>query len=163
LIGEVPADGAIAAEAGLAARGAKRLRAFSRLDRSPAFVSPGILDATGLQLPDEEIFGPLLAVYRAPNFDTAVALANDTRFGLAAGLITERDDLWERFADEARAGVVNRNRPTTGASGAMPFGGLGDSGNHRPSAYYAADYCAYPVASLIADAVRPLAALPGMR
>ena len=49
--------------------------------------------------------------------------------------------------------MVNFNRPTTGAAGDMPFGGLGASGNHRPSAYYAADYCAYPVASFEADAV----------
>jgi succinylglutamic semialdehyde dehydrogenase len=43
--------------------------------------------------------------------------------------------------------VINWNRPTNGASSAAPFGGVGLSGNHRPSAYYAADYCAYPVAS----------------
>jgi len=47
-----------------------------------------------------------------------------------------------------RAGVVNWNRPTTGASSAAPFGGIGASGNHRPSAFYAADYCAFPVAGL---------------
>ena len=76
-------------------------------------------------------------------------------------MISDDDQLWRQFAEEARAGVVNRNRPTTGASGAMPFGGLGESGNHRPSAYYAADYCAYPVASLVADRVAPLARLPG--
>ena len=127
-----------------------------------AFVSPGILEATGLDLPDEEIFAPLLTVYRAPDFDAAIDLANRTRFGLSAGLITDDDGLWERFVDEALAGVVNRNRPTTGASGAMPFGGIGESGNHRPSAYYAADYCAFPVASLVADRVAALPALPGM-
>jgi succinylglutamic semialdehyde dehydrogenase len=66
--------------------------------------------------------------------------------------------LWDRFLLESRAGVVNRNRPTTGASGAMPFGGLGASGNHRPSAYYAADYCAYPVASFEAAQVLDLTA-----
>ena len=47
-----------------------------------------------------------------------------------------------------RAGVVNWNRPTTGASSSAPFGGIGGSGNHRPSAFYAADYCAFPVAGL---------------
>ena len=70
-----------------------------------------------------------------------------SRFGLSAGLVSEDDVLWERFLLESQAGVVNRNRPTTGAAGSMPFGGSGESGNHRPSAYYAADYCAYPVAS----------------
>ena len=50
------------------------------------------------------------------------------------------------------------------AAGDMPFGGLGASGNHRPSAYYAADYCAYPVASFEADHVRStLAEIKGLR
>jgi succinylglutamic semialdehyde dehydrogenase len=68
-------------------------------------------------------------------------------------LIAEDETLWRRFVQRSRAGVVNWNRPTTGAASNMPFGGLGDSGNHRPSAYYAADYCAYPMASF--EAQRP--------
>jgi len=80
-----------------------------------------------------------------------MAEANATRFGLAAGLIGGDRALYERFWAMSRAGVVNWNRPTTGASSAAPFGGIGLSGNHRPSAYYAADYCAYPVASLESD------------
>jgi len=113
----------------------------------PAFVRPAILDVTGLAVPDEEIFAPIVQVTRVADFAAAIAAANATRFGLAAGLVSEDDGLWARFIGESRAGVVNRNRPTTGAAGTMPFGGLGESGNHRPSAYYAADYCAYPVAS----------------
>jgi succinylglutamic semialdehyde dehydrogenase len=162
LIAHSAAQTAVAAEVALTARGARRLRPLSRMDRSPAFVSPGILDVTAIDIPDEEVFAPLLTVYRATNFAQAIALANQTRFGLAAGLITNDDELWGRFTDEVRAGVVNRNRPTTGASGAMPFGGVGESGNHRPSAFYAADYCAYPVASLVAERVASIAALPGM-
>ena len=100
-----------------------------------------------MSVPDEEIFAPVLQVIRVADFDAAIEAANDTRFGLSAGLLTADDALWERFVLDARAGVVNRNRPTTGAAGAQPFGGIGDSGNHRPSAYYAADYCAYPMAS----------------
>jgi succinylglutamic semialdehyde dehydrogenase len=69
--------------------------------------------------------------------------------------------LWDRFAAEIRAGVVNWNRPTTGAASAMPFGGLGESGNHRPSAYYAADYCAFPAASFEAASVEALP-IPGL-
>ncbi|RYF94033.1 MAG: aldehyde dehydrogenase family protein, partial [Caulobacteraceae bacterium] len=76
-----------------------------------------------------------------------------TRYGLSAGLISDDAALWTRFQQRIRAGVANWNRPTTGAAGTAPFGGLGDSGNHRPSAYYAADYCAYPVASFEADRV----------
>jgi len=134
--------------------GAKPIRPFGQVEGlSSAFVQPTILDVTGLETPDTEIFAPVLQVRRVPDFDAALTAANATRFGLAAGLISDDDALWNRFRLEARAGVVNRNRPTTGASSAMPFGGVGDSGNHRPSAFYAADYCAYPVASLEADRV----------
>ena len=104
-------------------------------------------------MPDREIFAPVLQIRRVADFDAAIAAANDTAYGLSAGLVSEDPALWRRFAARVRAGVVNWNRPTTGASGAMPFGGLGASGNHRPSAYYAADYCAYPVASFEAGAV----------
>lgn len=164
LVAASAADIAIASEARLYSAGAQRIRTMAPVyGRSPAFVSPGLLDAAGVDLPDEEIFAPLLTVYRVPNFTAAVALANRSRFGLAAGLISDDDDLWAHFAEEARAGVVNRNRPTTGASGAMPFGGIGESGNHRASAYYAADYCAYPTASLISDRITSQPPLPGMQ
>ena len=128
--------------------GAKSIRAFAGVaGRSGAFVAPAILDVTGIDVPDEEIFAPVLQVRRVADFDAALAAANATRFGLSAGLISTDESLWRRFVEESRAGVVNRNRPTTGAAANMPFGGLGESGNHRPSAYYAADYCAYPIAS----------------
>ena len=90
------------------------------------------------------------------SFDEAIGLANATRYGLSAGLIGGDEALWSRFLSRIGAGVVNWNRPTTGAAGDMPFGGLGRSGNHRPSAYYAADYCAYPVASFEATAPQSL-------
>jgi succinylglutamic semialdehyde dehydrogenase len=134
----------------------------SVVGRNAAFVTPGLIDANGADLPDEEIFAPLLTVHRVPDFAMAIELANRTRFGLSAGLISQDEALWQRFYDEVRAGIVNRNRPTTGASGAMPFGGLGESGNHRPSAYYAADYCAYPVASLTVPKIVAPPELPGM-
>jgi len=118
-----------------------------------AFVTPAIIETTGIETPDQEIFAPVLQVGRAADFDAAIALANATRFGLSAGLIADDDALWRRFVQRSRAGVVNWNRPTTGAASNMPFGGLGASGNHRPSAYYAADYCAYPMASF--EASRP--------
>ncbi|MDO9488181.1 MAG: aldehyde dehydrogenase family protein, partial [Sphingomonadaceae bacterium] len=82
----------------------------------------------------------------------AIAEANNTAFGLSAALIGGTPQLYDPFWANARAGVINWNRPTNGASSAAPFGGIGLSGNHRPSAYYAADYCAWPVASLEADA-----------
>lgn len=141
-----------AAVARMTALGARPLLPFGGIDgRTQAFVTPGIYDTTEVAVPDAEIFAPVLQVYRVPDFDAAIRTANATAFGLVAGLLTTDDALWQRFLDEARAGIVNRNRPTTGAASNMPFGGLGASGNHRPSAYYAADYCAYPVASFEAD------------
>ena len=118
-----------------------------RSDLGQAFLSPGIIDVTNIDVPDDEIFAPLLQITRVADWSDAIRAANHTKFGLAVGLISEDDELWEAFQNEIRAGVVNRNRQTTGASGAMPFGGLGESGNHRPSAWYAADYASYPVAS----------------
>ncbi|WP_447751438.1 succinylglutamate-semialdehyde dehydrogenase [Sphingopyxis fribergensis] len=164
LISAAAAERAAAQVAALVGLGARVIRAFAPVaGRSAAFVTPAILDVTGLAVPDEEIFAPVLQVRRVPDFDAALAAANATRFGLSAGLISDDDSLWARFRVEARAGVVNRNRATTGASSDMPFGGIGDSGNHRPSAYYAADYCAWPVATLEADrVVDQLATLKGV-
>lgn len=118
-----------------------------------AFVSPGIIDATNVaELPDEEYFGPLLQVIRYTTLAQAVELANDTRYGLSAGLVSTDDSEWDYFVEHIRSGIVNRNRQLTGASGDAPFGGPGASGNLKPSAYYAADYCAYPMASMEGDA-----------
>jgi succinylglutamic semialdehyde dehydrogenase len=89
-------------------------------------------------------------VIRVADFDAAIEEANATKFGLAAGLISDDPALFERFATDVRAGVLNWNRQTTGASGAAPFGGVGKSGNHRAAGFYAADYSAWPMASLIA-------------
>jgi succinylglutamic semialdehyde dehydrogenase len=131
------------------AQGGKVLLRMRQLDPNAGFVTAGIVDVTDAKgIPDEEWFGPLLQVIRVADFDRAIEAANATEFGLAAALLCPSEDLWKRFAIKARAGVVNWNRPTTGAASSAPFGGVGKSGNHRPSAYYAADYCAYPVASI---------------
>ena len=112
------------------------------------FLTPGIIDVTAMQeRPDVELFGPLLQVVRVDDLDQAIAEANATRFGLSASLIGGSPKDYDRFWTNIRAGIVNWNRPTNGASSAAPFGGIGLSGNHRPAAFYAADYCAYPVAS----------------
>jgi succinylglutamic semialdehyde dehydrogenase len=154
LISAAAADKARAAVEGLIRLGAKVVLPFERLARrSDAFVTPAMLDVTGLDVPDAEIFAPVLQLIRVRDFDAAIMAANDTAFGLSAGLISDDAQLWTRYTDRARAGIVNWNRPTTGAAATMPFGGLGASGNHRPSAYYAADYCAYPVGSFEAASV----------
>ncbi|QDZ07786.1 succinylglutamate-semialdehyde dehydrogenase [Sphingomonas panacisoli] len=139
----------------LVLRGAKPIRHLQRPQPDLPFLTPGILDVTALDdRPDLELFGPILQVIRADNFDAAMIEANNTRYGLSASLITQTPDLYNRFWANARAGIVNWNKPTNGASSGAPFGGIGWSGNHRPSAYYAADYCAYPVVSNEADAAR---------
>lgn len=147
------ADGLLAAQEDLEALGGTVLARLERLEEGTSLLSPGLIDVTGLAVPDEEHFGPLLKVHRYRDWDEAIRLANDTRYGLSAGLIGgERAD-WDDFLLRIRAGIVNWNRQTTGASGDAPFGGVGESGNHRPSAYYAADYCAYPVASMESESL----------
>ena len=142
------AQGLVQAQARL---GGTPIRELKQIHANRPFLTPGLIDVTGLSVPDVEHFGPLLQVIRVPDWKTAMRTANATRFGLAAGLLSDDEALYRRFWSEARAGIVNWNRPTTGASATAPFGGPGLSGNHRPSAYYAADYCAFPVASLEAD------------
>jgi len=155
LISQRAAEQALAALQQRIDTGARVIRASGPVDNLPAaFVKPAILDVTGIDVPDEEMFAPFLSVTRVPTFEAAIAAANATRYGLSAGLISDDPAHWDHFIRHIRAGVVNFNRPTTGAAGDMPFGGLGASGNHRPSAYYAADYCAYPVASFEAGAVK---------
>ncbi|MGB5445713.1 MAG: aldehyde dehydrogenase family protein, partial [Psychromonas sp.] len=148
----------------LCSLGAQPLLAMTRLQEDCALLSPGIIDVTQLNsLPDEEYFGPLLTIIRYDNFDQAIAIANQTRFGLATGLISTQRENYERLLIEARAGIVNWNKPLTGASSNAPFGGIGASGNHRASAYYAADYCAWPMASMeSATIVLPETTLPGL-
>lgn len=151
LISGRAADGVLAAQDEMIHGGGLPVRHVKRLAYGAAFLSPGLVDVTAMNSRrDEEVFGPLLQVIRAPDFDAAIEEANATRFGLAAGLISDDGELWDRFSQEIRAGVVNWNRQTTGASGAAPFGGVGMSGNHRPAGYYAADYSAWPMASLVA-------------
>jgi succinylglutamic semialdehyde dehydrogenase len=149
VVSEEAAKAAVAFEADLADRGG---RSLVKLDRDGAFLRPGMMDVTGVGVPDEEIFAPFLQVLRVDGIDTMVAAANDTRFGLAAGLVSDDADLWDHVRPRLRAGIANWNKPTTGAASSMPFGGPGLSGNFRPGAYYAADYCAWPQASQIAGA-----------
>ncbi|RJF85379.1 succinylglutamate-semialdehyde dehydrogenase [Sphingomonas cavernae] len=136
-------------------KGGVPIRRMDRPVEGRPFLTPGIIDVTNVaDRGDEEMFGPLLQVIRVPDFEAAMAEANNTRFGLSASLIGGNPALYDRFWAEIRAGVVNWNRPTNGAPSNAPFGGLGLSGNHRPSAWYAADYCAYPVVSSEMDQAR---------
>jgi succinylglutamic semialdehyde dehydrogenase len=154
----------VQAQADMVAKGGVTLLQMRQPDANAGFVTAGIVDVTAAKgIPDEEWFGPLLQVIRVADFDTAIKVANATEFGLAAALLSNDEALWKRFSEQARAGIVNWNRPTTGAASSAPFGGIGKSGNHRPSAYYAADYCAYPVASIeTSELAMPAKLSPGL-
>ncbi|WP_105214872.1 succinylglutamate-semialdehyde dehydrogenase [Pseudoalteromonas sp. T1lg22] len=148
MISEAAAKGMVAAQQQLVELGAQPLLELTHT-AGTGFVTPGIIECTSVQdFPDDEHFGPLLKVFRYSDFDSAIEKANETAYGLSAGLLGDNEADYEYFLRRIRAGIVNWNRPITGASSAAPFGGIGASGNHRASAYYAADYCAYPVASV---------------
>ncbi len=164
VISEKMAQHLLNTQKGLRDRGGAILVEMKHLDGPGYFLSPGLLDVTKVSgRADEELFGPLLQLIRVDNFNAAILEANNTAFGLVAGLLSDNPDLYEEFLRRIRAGVVNWNRQTTGATGKMPFGGVGISGNNRPSGYFAADYCSYPVASLeMARPILPESLTPGI-
>jgi succinylglutamic semialdehyde dehydrogenase len=164
VISDRAAEHLLDAQKTLRDRGGVSLVEMRSVGSARAMLSPGLMDVSAVKnREDVEYFGPFLQLIRVADFDEAIAEANSTEYGLAAGLLSDRADRYEQFYRQIRAGVVNWNRPTTGASSKLPFGGVGHSGNHRPGAYLAADYCAYPVASIEAETVAlPEPGLPGM-
>jgi len=158
------AQALVAAQAELLGKGAISLLQMTQPQANAALLTPGILDVTAVaERPDEEFFGPLLQVIRYTDFDGAIDEANNTQYGLAAGLLSDSRARYQYFWLRSRAGIVNWNKQLTGAASSAPFGGVGASGNHRASAYYAADYCAYPVASLeTASLALPATLTPGV-
>lgn len=164
VISSAAAEKMLAAQHHLLALGGNALLTMQRLESGSALLSPGIIDVTGVRdVPDEEYFGPLTTIIRYNDFDEALRIANQTRYGLSVGLVSPQREQFDHLLLEARAGIVNWNKPLTGASSAAPFGGVGASGNHRPSAYYAADYCAWPMASLESESLTlPASLSPGL-
>ncbi|NNF53162.1 MAG: succinylglutamate-semialdehyde dehydrogenase [Acidimicrobiales bacterium] len=147
----------------LVASGATALTGPGEPIPGTGFVRPTILDADHVAIPDEEIFGPVLTVQRFEHLHEVFGRATATDFGLAAGLLSTSAEEFQEFQQTVRAGVINWNTPTTGASGRLPFGGVGASGNHRPAGWTAADFCSYPVAMVtyasVTDSDSPL---PGL-
>lgn len=154
----------LTAQAAMLMKGGRTLVEMQQLGKSSSLLTPGLIDITEAHgIPDEEYFGPLLQLIRVPDMASAIKKANETQYGLVAGLISNREDEFEEFYQNVNAGVINWNTPTTGASSSAPFGGIGNSGNHRPSALYAADYCAYPVASMQSKELKlPVQLSPGI-
>ncbi|MBI1304807.1 MAG: aldehyde dehydrogenase family protein [Phycisphaera sp.] len=149
-------DAVLRAQAALAARGRLLLEA-SALEREGFFLSPGAVEVERFErrADEEEIFGPFVQISRARDLDDAIAQANATNFGLAASVFTDDRSEWEAFFAGVRAGCLNWNAGTAGASSKLPFGGLGRSGNHRPAGAFAVDSVAYPVATMI-DLAEPV-------
>jgi succinylglutamic semialdehyde dehydrogenase len=136
-------------------KGGRPIRRLERPRQGLPFLTPALIDVTDApDRPDEEMFGPVMQLVRVKDFDAAIAEANATRYGLAASLLGGSPAQFQQFWEQIRAGVINWNKPTNGAPSTAPFGGIGASGNHRPSAFYAADYCAYPVTSVETDVIR---------
>ncbi|WP_372966338.1 succinylglutamate-semialdehyde dehydrogenase [Marinobacter sp.] len=165
VISESAAEGILATQEQLLKQGGVSLVRSKKLRPGTGLISPGLIDVTPIaSVADEEIFGPLLQVVRYRDFDDALRRANDTRFGLSAGLFSDSEERFDYFYRRIRAGIVNWNKQLTGASSAAPFGGVGASGNHRASAWYAADYCSYPVAGMEADSLlMPETLAPGVK
>jgi succinylglutamic semialdehyde dehydrogenase len=128
-------------------KGGKIIVKAAHAHQHAAMLSPGLIDMTGIKSTDEEIFGPFLQIIRVDDIESAMHEANNTQYGLSSGILTDDKKVYEAFYSIIRAGLVSWNRPTTGSPGIAPFGGIGHSGNHRPSAYYAADYAVYPCVS----------------
>lgn len=93
------------------------------------YVSPAVFSDVDndMRIAQEEIFGPVLAIIPVSDFDDAIELANDTRYGLAAGIVTNDLNEAHEFAERVEAGVVKVNEKTTGLELHTPFGGLKDS------------------------------------
>lgn len=152
------------AEKHLIKQGATVIYPMRQLYVGLPFITPALIDVTSiLSTRDEELFGPFLQIYQTDSLDNAIKIANDTAYGLSSGLFSESEMEWKHFYSTIRAGIINWNAPLTGASSKAPFGGIGKSGNYRPSAYLAADYCSYPIASMQKPALEmPLTLTPGI-
>jgi succinylglutamic semialdehyde dehydrogenase len=111
----------------------------------------------------DELFAPDSCIYTVDTLEEAMALADDTDYGLACSIFTSDRAKYLKVIDDVRCGVINWNRSTVGASSKLPFGGMKGSGNGHPAALFSTLYCTYPVASLEDDKpFDPTSLLPGV-
>ena len=112
-----------------------------------AFVTPSIYGVTGNEAYlEHELFGPHISFQVVKDDHEAIAVAAENSYGLSASLFTQREEMFETFYDEVAVGVLNWNRSTNGASGLLPFGGVGKSGNWHPAGSEGPRLSTYPVA-----------------
>jgi succinylglutamic semialdehyde dehydrogenase len=97
---------------------------------------------------DEEHFVPDAWILAVDSLDEAIHVLNDGDYGLVASVFSADRASFERVWAESRCGLLNWNTSTVGASGKLPFGGIGRSGNDRPAGATSVDYCTYAVASV---------------
>ncbi|HEY2766918.1 MAG TPA: aldehyde dehydrogenase family protein [Solirubrobacteraceae bacterium] len=129
LIDSAAVEGVLEAVAQARERGAEVRSGGERPDgvlRHGSFLSPTVLAGVrpGMQVLDEEVFGPVCAVQSAGDLEEAIALANAGPYGLSASICTNDLARAFRFVQDSAAGMVHVNRPTPGADPHMPFGGL---------------------------------------
>ncbi|MFA5912841.1 MAG: aldehyde dehydrogenase family protein, partial [Burkholderiales bacterium] len=107
------------------------------------YMTPALFTETAapMRINREEVFGPVVSVMRARDYEEALALANDTQFGLTAGIATTSLKYATHFKRHAEAGMVMVNLPTAGVDYHVPFGGRkGSSYGPREQGRYAAEF-----------------------
>jgi len=118
----------------------------------PPYTGPGLVRFDSIRQSHpyqrEENFGPEAALYPVADLDEAIAAANDSDYGLAASIFTRDRARYEHCVGRVRTGILNWNRGTVGASGRLPFGGGGRSGNDRPAGVTSTLYCVVPQAHM---------------
>jgi succinate-semialdehyde dehydrogenase / glutarate-semialdehyde dehydrogenase len=114
------------------AAGARVLTGGHKLDRPGNFYAPTVLTNIPKNSPAyrEELFGPVASIFRVKNIDEAIAVANDSRFGLGASAWTNNDEERDRFVNDLQAGMVFINRMVS-SDPRLPFGGIKQSGYGR--------------------------------
>lgn len=164
MIDERAVDTFIADYKELVSKGAKELVPTSIIaELGKNFVRPALLDVTGLQDIDKEVFGPLLQVIVVESLEEAISVSNNTQYGLAAGIVTENEDYYKKYYTGVNAGIVNWNQQLTGSTTINPFGGIKGSGNFHSAGFLSVDYCVYGCASIESTKVNvPKSLSPGL-
>jgi acyl-CoA reductase-like NAD-dependent aldehyde dehydrogenase len=158
VISEASLERIVAALARAAQGGATVLCGGERLDRPGWYLAPTVLEGVrpDADVSGSELFGPVTILYRVPDFAAAVALVNDSPYGLTAAVHTRSVDRAMRFAELVHAGVVVVNGGTHGSEPHMGFGGVKQSGTGwREAGVEALDvYSEWQYVNLVADPAR---------